>query len=110
MAARIILELSCTLVRAQYYKNNISVSRETESDRVSTSGSGSGDNEQLSKCIRREVAKLSDKWSALLTQLELWQRRLDDTLPVSQFGFTIVVTRVPYPLLHNVMVFMLLKF
>ena len=40
------------------------------------------DQEQTSKCIRREVAKLSDKWSALLTQLDLWQRRLDDTLPV----------------------------
>ena len=55
-----------------------SVSRETES----TTGSGS-DNDQLPKCIRREVAKLSDKWSALLTQVDLWQRRLDDTLPVS---------------------------
>ena len=90
------------------------MSRETESDRVSTSGSGSGDNEQLSKCIRREVAKLSDKWSALLTQLELWQRRLDDTLPVSHFNlsFTIQITSsgIPYLLLHNVMVFIVLKF
>ena len=58
----------------------IAVSRETES----TSGGSAmtADQEQTSKCIRREVAKLSDKWSALLTQLDLWQRRLDDTLPV----------------------------
>ena len=98
-------------------KNNISVSRETESDRVSTSGSGSGDNEQLSKCIRREVAKLSDKWSALLTQLELWQRRLDDTLPVSRLNLSFILflllvasSGISYLLLHNVMVFIVLKF
>ena len=34
--------------------------------------------------FRREVAKLSDKWSSLLAQLDTWQRRLDETLPVSQ--------------------------
>ena len=97
-------------------KNNISVSRETESDRVSTSGSGSGDNEQLSKCIRREVAKLSDKWSVLLTQLELWQRRLDDTLPVSclNLSFILFLLLVQefliYFCIYNVMVFIVLKF
>ena len=32
--------------------------------------------------LRNQVAKLSDKWSALLTQLDTQQRRLDDTLPV----------------------------
>merc|ERR1719471_85749 len=49
------------------------MSRETEST--------SGSDPDQHKSIRREVTKLSDKWSALLTQLELWQRRLDDTLP-----------------------------
>lgn len=60
----------------------ISVSRETES--TSGGSASTQDQEQTNKCIRREVAKLSDKWSALLTQLDLWQRRLDDTLPVRE--------------------------
>jgi hypothetical protein len=54
------------------------VSRETESD----SRSDDQSKDHLPKSIRREVAKLSDKWSSLLAQLEVWQRRLDDTLPV----------------------------
>ena len=48
-----------------------SVSRESE------------DRDQLAKSIRREVTKLSDKWSGLLTAIEIWQRKLDDALPVS---------------------------
>ena len=49
----------------------LSVSRESE------------DRDQLSKSIRREVAKLSDQWSGLLTAIEVWQRKLEDVLPVS---------------------------
>ena len=56
----------------------LAVSRETESD----SRSDDQGKDHLPKSIRREVAKLSDKWSSLLAQLEVWQRRLDDTLPV----------------------------
>ena len=37
---------------------------------------------QYLQYLRNQVAKLSDKWSALLTQLDTQQRRLDDTLPV----------------------------
>ena len=43
----------------------------------------SEDRDQLSKSIRREVAKLSDQWSGLLTAIEVWQRKLEDVLPVS---------------------------
>ena len=67
--------------QSHYYGHKLypilSVSRETES----TSGE-EANKEALAKSIRREVAKLSDKWSSLLGQLEGWQRRLDDTLPV----------------------------
>jgi len=57
------------------------MSRETESDSTRGSSETEADKAHLPKCIRREVAKLSDKWSSLLAQLEVWQRRLDDTLP-----------------------------
>ena len=73
--SKLLHRLSSCVTSDKTSNNLFLVSRETES----TSGS---DNDQLPKCIRREVAKLSDKWSALLTQLDLWQRRLDDTLPV----------------------------
>ena len=59
-----------------------SVSRETESDSRSDSDPTKS-TDQLAKSIRREVVKLSDKWSGLLTGLEIWQRKLDDALPVS---------------------------
>ena len=59
------------------------VSRETESDSRSDSTDPTKSTDQLAKSIRREVVKLSDKWSGLLTGLEIWQRKLDDALPVS---------------------------
>ena len=60
----------------------LSVSRETESDSRSDCDPTKS-TDQLAKSIRREVVKLSDKWSGLLTGLEIWQRKLDDALPVS---------------------------
>ena len=60
------------------------MSRETESDSRSDSTDPTKSTDQLAKSIRREVVKLSDKWSGLLTGLEIWQRKLDDALPVSE--------------------------
>ncbi len=43
------------------------------------------------------MAKLSDKWSGLLAQLDSWQRRLDETLPVSLLSLSVCyVTNSPY--------------
>ena len=39
----------------------------------------------LNKGIRREVTRLSERWSALLVHAGQWQAKLDDMLPVSNF-------------------------
>lgn len=38
---------------------------------------------ELTRCIRREVSKLSEKWNALIERSDQWQRKLDDSLVVS---------------------------
>ena len=38
----------------------------------------------LNKGIRREVTRLSERWSALLVHAGQWQAKLDDMLPVSR--------------------------
>ena len=38
---------------------------------------------ELNKGIRREVTRLSERWSALLVHVNQWQAKLDDMLPVS---------------------------
>lgn len=40
---------------------------------------------ELTRCIRREVSKLSEKWNALIERSDQWQRKLDDSLSVSVF-------------------------
>ena len=42
---------------------------------------------ELNKGIRREVTRLSERWSALLVHANQWQAKLDDMLPVSLFNF-----------------------
>ena len=45
---------------------------------------------KLNRSIRTEVQQLSERWSTLLHRSELWQRRLDNGLPVSiTSGFVI---------------------
>ncbi|EEB13705.1 dystrophin, putative [Pediculus humanus corporis] len=34
---------------------------------------------ELTRCIRREVNKLSEKWNALIDRSDQWQRKLDDS-------------------------------
>merc|ERR1719510_2453435 len=36
---------------------------------------------ELNRAIRREVTRLSERWSNLLSQTDRWQRRLDEVLP-----------------------------
>ena len=43
---------------------------------------------ELNKGIRREVTRLSERWSALLVHANQWQAKLDDMLPVSDEMFT----------------------
>ena len=38
---------------------------------------------ELNKGIRREVTRLSERWTALLVHATQWQAKLDDMLPVS---------------------------
>jgi hypothetical protein len=38
---------------------------------------------ELTRSIRREVNKLSEKWNALIDRSDQWQRKLDDSLTVS---------------------------
>ena len=39
---------------------------------------------ELTRSIRREVNKLSEKWNALIDRSDQWQRKLDDSLAVSR--------------------------
>lgn len=39
---------------------------------------------ELTRCIRREVNKLTDKWKGLLERSDRWQRKLDETYVVSR--------------------------
>lgn len=40
---------------------------------------------ELTRCIRREVNKLSEKWNALIDRSDQWQRKLDDSHSVSRY-------------------------
>lgn len=39
---------------------------------------------ELTRCIRREVNKLSEKWNDLIERSDQWQRKLDDSIAVSR--------------------------
>lgn len=45
---------------------------------------------ELTRCIRREVNKLSEKWNALIDRSDQWQRKLDDSHSVSKKKLSIV--------------------
>ena len=51
---------------------------------------------ELNKGIRREVTRLSERWSALLVHANQWQAKLDDMLPVSQLILLIKSSNTPY--------------
>lgn len=55
-------------------------------DAAGSSGSGgeAAATKELNRCVRSEVARLSERWGSLLQQAEMWQRKLDDTLPVRE--------------------------
>ena len=36
---------------------------------------------ELNRAIQREVTRLSERWSNLISQTDRWQRRLDEVLP-----------------------------
>lgn len=44
---------------------------------------------ELTRSIRREVAKLSEQWNNLIDKSDNWKQRLDDFMTVS--GTTIVI-------------------
>ena len=56
--------------------------RDTDSDSRSQVSSSNASSTELNRGIKKEVAKLSEKWNGLLNQADQWQRKLDDTLPV----------------------------
>lgn len=64
----------------------VSVGREVEAD---SRGYRSAEEQarELTRSIRREVNKLSEKWNALIDRSDQWQRKLDDSLTVSQYLF-----------------------
>ena len=51
---------------------------------------------ELNKGIRREVTRLSERWSALLVHANQWQAKLDDMLPVSQLILLIKSSNTPF--------------
>ena len=55
------------------------------SDTDSRGGLNASDFQELNRGIRREVSRLSERWSGLQTRAEEWQRQLDEMLPVSFF-------------------------
>ncbi|CAH1403028.1 unnamed protein product [Nezara viridula] len=63
---------------------------------------GNAEARELTRCIRREVNKLSDKWNALIDRSARWHDTLDDTLtalqPISEGSHPLLVSVVSYPL------------
>lgn len=61
---------------------NVSAGRELDGD---SRGYRSAEEQarELTRCIRREVNKLSEKWNALIDRSDQWQRKLDDSHAVS---------------------------
>ena len=49
---------------------------------VSNNTNGDTASSELNRSIRTEVQQLSERWSTLLHRSELWQRRLENGLPV----------------------------
>ena len=49
---------------------------------VSNNTNGDTAFSELNRSIRTEVQQLSERWSTLLHRSELWQRRLENGLPV----------------------------
>jgi hypothetical protein len=62
---------------------DVSAGREVEGD---SRGYRSAEEQarELTRSIRREVNKLSEKWNALIDRSDQWQRKLDDSLAVSE--------------------------
>ena len=56
---------------------------------IASSGDADGQQRELSRGIRTEVARLSERWNALLHKAELWQNKLDDFLPVSFISYSV---------------------
>jgi uncharacterized protein YlxW (UPF0749 family) len=77
MALTFVLMFHC------YFVVLFSAGRELEGD---SRGYRSAEEQarELTRSIRREVNKLSEKWNALIDRSDQWQRKLDDSLAVSQ--------------------------
>ncbi|XP_065223372.1 dystrophin, isoforms A/C/F/G/H-like isoform X12 [Planococcus citri] len=63
---------------------NIATNNGTNNNNNNNNNNGNINNEDqarsdLSRCIRREVNKLSDRWKSLLDRSDLWQKKLDET-------------------------------
>jgi uncharacterized protein YlxW (UPF0749 family) len=82
-----LISLSFMLICYCYFAVLFSAGRELEGD---SRGYRSAEEQarELTRSIRREVNKLSEKWNALIDRSDQWQRKLDDSLAVSQFPFS----------------------
>ncbi|KAL1131824.1 hypothetical protein AAG570_011436, partial [Ranatra chinensis] len=71
----------------QYIANEAHLSDTSDTEKVDGRGYRSAEQEarELTRSIRRELNKLSDKWNALIDRSARWHDTLDDTLTVSQF-------------------------
>lgn len=49
-------------------------------------------NRELTRSIRREVAKLTEQWNHLINRSDNWKHRLDEYMTVSFAHFSIVLT------------------
>lgn len=48
--------------------------------------SGDDQNRELTRSIRREVAKLTEQWNHLINRSDSWKHRLDEYMTVSLFS------------------------
>jgi hypothetical protein len=81
-----LVPLSFILIFHCYFVVLVSAGRELEGD---SRGYRSAEEQarELTRSIRREVNKLSEKWNELIDRSDQWQRKLDDSLAVSQHLF-----------------------
>uniref|UniRef100_T1GZI1 Uncharacterized protein n=1 Tax=Megaselia scalaris TaxID=36166 RepID=T1GZI1_MEGSC len=71
------------------HQSLIPVTRKIDSD--SRYMSTEEQNRELTRSIRREVAKLSEQWNNLIDKSDNWKQRLDDFMTVSGKWYTIVI-------------------
>lgn len=65
-------------------------------------------NRELTRSIRREIAKLSEQWNNLIDRSDHWKHRLDEYMTVSFFFFDYLLFRIFYHIVQSNLIIILI--